>query len=132
MFGLYRSSTDVIIFGICAGIAERLEVRASVVRIAFALLGLASGIGILLYLLLALIVPVEGNPSRNPVEVFQANIEEMVATFSIRRKSLGIVLVVAGALLFLVQLGFFDWLTWTRAVPILLICIGIALFLKSD
>jgi phage shock protein C len=132
MLGLYRSSSDTVVFGVCGGLADVLMVHPTVIRLAFALLGLASGIGIALYLVCALVLPLDVRQTGNVLETFQNNLEELVATFPARRRTLGIVLVVAGALFFLAQTGFFDWLTWGTAVPLLLILTGIALFWKQD
>jgi phage shock protein C len=132
MMGLYRSGTDTIVFGVCGGLAEVLHVRPTVLRLAFSLLALASGIGIILYVILALILPLEGRGSNNLVETFQNNLEEVVATFPARRRTLGIVLIVGGALFFLAQSGFFAWLKWNTVVPLLLIVVGVALFWKND
>lgn len=132
MMGLYRSGTDTIVFGVCGGLAETLRVRPAVIRLAFALLALASGLGIALYLILALLLPLEGRSSGNLVETFQNNLEELVATFPARRRTLGIVLVVAGAIFFLAKSGFFAWLRWETALPLLLIVVGVALFWKND
>lgn len=59
---LYRSSTDVMIAGVCSGLARYLGIDPTLVRLFFVLLGLAGGgIGFLIYLLLWIIVPVEGS-----------------------------------------------------------------------
>src|SRR5215510_7106509 len=47
-----QSSDDRVIAGVCAGIAQTLGVDATLVRLVFALLALAGGAGILLYLAL--------------------------------------------------------------------------------
>jgi signal transduction histidine kinase len=44
-----RSERDRVIAGVCGGLAERVEVDATLVRLVFALLALAGGAGILLY-----------------------------------------------------------------------------------
>ena len=46
------SSDERVIAGVCAGIAQTLGVDATLVRLVFALLALAGGAGILLYLAL--------------------------------------------------------------------------------
>ena len=46
------SSDERVIAGVCAGIAQTLAVDATLVRLVFALLALAGGAGILLYLAL--------------------------------------------------------------------------------
>ena len=47
-----RSSDDRLIAGVCGGIAARLAVDATLVRLVFAILALAGGAGILVYLAL--------------------------------------------------------------------------------
>src|SRR4029077_20784156 len=45
-----RSEDDRVLAGVCGGVASALAVDATLVRLAFALLALAGGAGILLYL----------------------------------------------------------------------------------
>src|SRR5919201_5498559 len=47
-----RSREDRVLAGVCGGLAARLGVDATLVRLVFALLALAAGAGILLYLAL--------------------------------------------------------------------------------
>ncbi len=54
---LYRSRNDQMIAGVCAGIAEYLDLDPTVVRILFVLLALGPVPGILVYIILAVIMP---------------------------------------------------------------------------
>jgi phage shock protein C len=54
---LYRSKTDRIIFGICGGLGEYFEIDPLIVRILFILLTFTGGTGIIIYLILAVIIP---------------------------------------------------------------------------
>ncbi len=57
---LYRSRTDRVIAGVCGGLGQYFGIDPTWVRIVVALLALMSfGTVLLLYLLLALIVPLE-------------------------------------------------------------------------
>lgn len=56
---LYRSRTDRRLFGVCGGIAEFLRIDATLVRIGVVILTVCTGIPILIYFLLALIMPKE-------------------------------------------------------------------------
>jgi phage shock protein C len=56
---LYRSRTDRKLLGVCAGIAEYFGVDPTLVRLAFVLMALAGGPGIIFYIILALIIPEE-------------------------------------------------------------------------
>ena len=53
---LYRSTTNKTIAGVCAGLAEYLNIDPTIVRVIWALVGL-SGSGIIAYLVCALIIP---------------------------------------------------------------------------
>jgi phage shock protein PspC (stress-responsive transcriptional regulator) len=54
-----KRSNNVLIAGVCAGLAEYLEVDATVVRIGWALLTLFSAIflGIIAYIICAILMP---------------------------------------------------------------------------
>jgi len=54
---LYLSSTDRKIAGVCGGLGEWLEIDPVFIRLAFVLLALAGGLGVLLYVLLWILVP---------------------------------------------------------------------------
>ena len=53
---LYRSSTNRMLAGVCAGLAEYLNMDPTLIRVIWALVGL-SGAGIVAYLICALIIP---------------------------------------------------------------------------
>ena len=54
---LYRSNSDQMIAGVCAGLAEYLHIDVSIVRIIWALTVLTAGAGVLLYIVCAMVVP---------------------------------------------------------------------------
>src|SRR5215208_1086369 len=54
-----RDRANRVVAGVCAGIAARLAVDPTLVRLLFALLTLAGGAGIVLYLAAALLMPPE-------------------------------------------------------------------------
>ena len=59
---LHKSSTEKMLFGVCAGLAEFLEeknisVDVSVIRIIWALLSFFYGAGVLVYLVFAFVLP---------------------------------------------------------------------------
>lgn len=53
---LYRNTANKVIAGVCAGLAEYLNIDPTIVRVIWALVGL-SGAGVLAYLVCALIIP---------------------------------------------------------------------------
>jgi phage shock protein PspC (stress-responsive transcriptional regulator) len=56
---LYRSRDDRILFGVAGGVAEWLDLDPALVRIIWALLIFAGGIGFFLYIVMAFVIPEE-------------------------------------------------------------------------
>ncbi|MCD4673974.1 MAG: PspC domain-containing protein [Anaerolineaceae bacterium] len=56
---IYRSRSDQMVAGVCGRLAEWLDLDPSIVRLIFVLLALAVGHGILIYLILLLVMPLE-------------------------------------------------------------------------
>ena len=54
---LYRSQKERMIGGVCGGIAEYFDVDPTFVRLAFVILAIAGGPGILIYIVMLLLVP---------------------------------------------------------------------------
>jgi phage shock protein C len=59
---LYRSRKNQVIGGVAAGVAEYFDIDPTIIRIAWALLGMAWGSGILIYLICWLVIPL--NPTQ--------------------------------------------------------------------
>jgi phage shock protein C len=64
---LYRSRRERMIAGVCGGLAQYFNVDPVIVRVAFVALGLATGVGLLAYIVLALVVPERPNDELEPV-----------------------------------------------------------------
>jgi phage shock protein C len=56
---LYRSRTEKMIAGVCGGIAEYLDVDPTIVRVLWVLFAFMAGTGILLYLILWVVMPLD-------------------------------------------------------------------------
>jgi len=56
---LYRSRTDRMLAGVAGGIAKYFNVDPTLVRLLFVLFALAGGPGLLVYIILWIIMPVE-------------------------------------------------------------------------
>lgn len=64
---LYRSRTDVMLGGVCGGLAKYLDVDPTVIRLAFVLLFFIGGGGFWIYLILWIIAPLEPRESSTEV-----------------------------------------------------------------
>ncbi len=56
---LLRSQEDRMFFGVCGGLAEYLNIDPVLVRLFFVLLGLTTGWGFIVYILLAILMKEE-------------------------------------------------------------------------
>jgi len=54
---LYRSRDDRMLFGVAGGMAEWMDLDPAIVRLVWALLILAAGVGLLLYVIAAIVIP---------------------------------------------------------------------------
>jgi len=146
---LVRSRSNRMISGVCGGLAQYFGVDATWVRIAFVLLGLASGFGVVLYLVLAVLIPAEGRDAEPPAQVVQEGARELAekaqrvgsqvaagmhkVTGGVRHHGafvLGTVLMVLGVWFLLQNLGI-DWPWFLHAHvwwPVVLIGVGGLLF----
>jgi len=125
---LYRSRTDRWIGGVCGGLGAYFNVDSNAVRVAFVLLALWQGFGVLLYLLMVLIVPDEPvrevavEPGLPPPQPEDEDAQRRV-------RMLGMGLVVGGTYLVLRQTPAFHALFQDQGVGVLLILGGILLLL---
>ena len=66
---LYRSRTDKMIAGVCGGLGKYLGVDPTLIRLAFVLLLLFGiGSGLLVYLAMLLLIPLETEGATIPVQ----------------------------------------------------------------
>ena len=56
---LYRSRTNKQLAGVCAGVADYINMDPTVVRVLWAVVSLFAGAGIVAYIVCALIIPEE-------------------------------------------------------------------------
>jgi phage shock protein C len=143
---LYRSHRDKILFGVCGGLAEYFEIDSTIVRIAFILLTLASGVGIIAYIVFLLVVPKEiseepVNRSDNLKEFAKETgdhakriaAEAKEIRWGNRRKMFGGALVLIGFFLIVQKLfHLFDW-WWVGKIfwPVLIVLLGLLLLIRG-
>ncbi|MBC8044212.1 MAG: PspC domain-containing protein [Rhizobacter sp.] len=64
---LYRSTSQKMLLGVCAGLGEYFNIDATIIRVAFALGALITALvpGMILYFILGFIIPVQGEVSNS-------------------------------------------------------------------
>ena len=71
---LYRSSRQKLIAGVCGGLAEYFNMDVSIIRLIWAISVLFGGISLFLYIIAALIMPVEENAGGTTVSDENGNV----------------------------------------------------------
>lgn len=138
---LRKSERERVLFGVSGGLGEYFELDPVFVRVGFIALGFAGGIGFVLYLALAIVMPRASAPDRTPVETVQDNVEHIAdeaadagrrlgaaigpVTTEQRRSGLGVLLIAVGAIILLANIGLFFWWRWDIFWAALLIGAGI-------
>ena len=148
---LLRSRSDAMIGGVCGGLAKYLRIDTSFVRLFFVLLAMAGGgIGVFIYLLLWIILPVEGRDSDSTLEetvrIGSQEIAERARAVGedfrvmVSQPNPQAGLVIGGALIILgviylirnLDVPWLKWLDFDIIWPVLLIMAGIALLRRKS
>jgi phage shock protein C len=124
---MVRSETDRMIAGVCGGLAAYLGVDPVLVRLAFVILFLASGIGLAIYAILWIVVP---TPSRVQPEIrLMDEMNDDPSALKTRYSpaaTVGVLLILFGAFFLLSQIGGVPGYIW----PIILIGAGVFYLLR--
>ena len=135
---LRRSHRDRVVFGVCSGLAEYFNIDPILVRLAFVIITLAGGAGVLAYIVLAIIMPdgdpvptggeqapflTEGTPPASATGATAGRNASMVGA---------LVLIGIGMLFLLDNLQWFGWFRPDIFWPLILIGIGVALLARRD
>jgi phage shock protein C len=145
-----------VLFGVAGGLAEYLNVDSTVVRVGFVLFTFVTGLGLLLYLILAILVPSPTATSPQPGAVIKENVanigqeaaeagkriedalrgaagEKSAAPSTAQARdtniqyTIALVLIAVGVFILLVNVGMMWWFSWSRFWPLVIIAIGLVL-----
>jgi phage shock protein C len=122
---LYRSRQERMLGGVAGGLAQYFNVDPALVRLAFVILTLSGGAGILAYIIMAIVVPERPTVESEPV--ITGTIDNNRG-----REVLALVLVGFGLLLLANNLGLFGFFRWQQFWPLVLIAIGIVLLFNRS
>lgn len=144
---LYRSQTDKMLGGVCAGLGKYLRVDITIVRLFFVVLTMVGGFGPVLYFILWIVVPLEGHEFKGQTPQFDGEDlkdragmvrDDFVNAISSPNKNttrfIGIALVLMGGFLVLKQLNV-SWLSWLNSGVIwagLILLAGVALLVRGS
>lgn len=154
---LYRSQRERIIGGVAGGVGEYFDIDPVWVRLAFILLVFASGVGLIAYIVLWIIVPRQASQAA-PREAIRENIQDLKQDLkqaeaglkeafgrkeeapqpdvearpvsrdrNIAAVLVGLVLIGLGVIFFLGNFIPFWWFSWGKFWPVLLILAGVVI-----
>ena len=141
-----------MLFGVCGGLGKYLGIDPTIIRVIFVLLAFCA-FGILAYIVMAFIVPVEESKKTTPHGVVEENVEDIKETATKlgneirdtfadksqeseeavkiqgrRRNALGIIIIVIGVICLLGALNIFHWINWWGTIgAVVLIALGVLL-----
>ena len=128
---LYRSRKEKMFAGIAGGIAEYYDLDPVLVRIAFVLITLLHGAGLIAYIICIFVIPKEPEtyemgPAQDVTEVTPPEKEPKKGK---SRSTFGVVLIVVGTVILLAN--FIPFFGCANVFPLFLLIAGIALVLSS-
>ena len=105
---LTRSRNEALLGGVCGGLASYLGINPAYIRLFFVLLAFGNGVGITIYLLLWLIIPLDGQVRQVPLakKVQNGNGEMAVQPHSAEEDLWQILFSSQGRLIVLVGIAF--------------------------
>lgn len=136
---LTRSRSDRVIAGVCGGLGAYLKLDVTLLRIFFVVLFLMSGIGVLLYLLLWIVIPNQDETASARFDSDEVGRRAATMSNELRdavsgpspraRLWIGAAFILLGALLFIQNLNlvWLRWLNFDFLWPLLLVAAGAVL-----
>lgn len=138
---LYRDEHQKVIGGVCAGLADYLNIDVSIVRVLFLLSLALKGGGFLLYIILWIVLPKKNHIFNDPKVDYKVPPDPMgyynpTEPFPVKKKSnfsviAGAALIVMGSFFLLDELNFIPDIDFGKLWPVILIAIG-ASFIFSN
>ncbi len=144
---LVRSKKDRMVAGVSAGLAEYFEIDPIIVRLLFVLVTFTVGSGILIYIVLWIVMPEEGDEEMSGSDVVKKNTKEFEKTVDRMANDknnqntvklfFGLALTLFGVYLVFANLGLIQWLNlgwlFSNFWPLILIFIGLSILVgKKD
>lgn len=137
---LTKSSTNKILAGVCGGIGEYFDIDPTIVRLAFVFLAFFNGMGIVIYVILAVIMPSEDSSKMTQMAsgrdfrtTGERSPEASREIKSERTRLLGAVLLIIGIFLLLDRLHIFEMFWWMNKFfwPLTFLAAGAWLLLRN-
>lgn len=142
---LYRSEKYKILGGVAGGLGEYFGIDPTLIRIMFVLITIFGGVGVLLYIVLWVIVPSESDLNdgelkdhiKSNVKEIESRAEKFAAEISNRkpdgsdnRNLWGLIIILVGSVFLLENFKIFDFISFSKLWPVLLIALGMVILMR--
>ena len=150
---LYKSRNDRFLFGVAGGLAEYFDIDPVLVRVGWVLLAIGTGgIGLLVYIVLAIVTPdgrrmgsKSSDTSVAPDDVSDTSVapedvsgstdetsqHERTSRRETARNVLAGGLIIVGAVILLHNLGVFGSIRWDIVWPVAIVALGLTILIPS-
>ncbi len=142
---LYRSEKDRMIAGVCGGLGEYFGIDPVLIRLAFVVVTLVGGAGVLAYIVLWIVMPTESSVMKTGEDVIKENAEELkvkaetfakeaekIADSGNAEKIIGLVMVIMGFIFLFGMFGGWVWNFIWKLWPLAIIIPGLLILFKSN
>jgi len=142
---LYRSEKDRMIAGVCGGLGEYFKIDPVLIRLAFVLVTLAGGAGIIAYIILWIVIPSESSVMKPGEDVIKENAQELkvkaetfakeaekIADSGSAERIVGLVMVIMGFIFLFGMFGGWVWNFIWKLWPFAIIIPGLLILFKSN
>ncbi len=129
---LYRSREDRMLAGVCGGLGEYFDIDPTWIRIGWVLLFFVEGIGLLAYIICAIVIP--ENPhqmkgGKKEIDIGRKIEDSVEKVKNKNERAIGLILILLG-LIFLTE-NFVEWFRFDKLWPLIVIVIGLILLGKN-
>ncbi len=122
---LYRSRKEKIIAGVCGGLAEYFDIDPVIVRLLMVLLFIY-GVGVIIYILAWIMIPMEPPEKVEVEEVVVDTVEDKK-----KRERVGAIILIITGIVLLFGAFYSMSFIWKIIVPLTIIAAGIYILLKE-
>ena len=139
---LYRDEHHKVISGVCAGLAEYLNIDVSIIRVIFLGSLVMKGVGFIPYIILWIVLPKKNHIFNDPTVDYKVPPDPMgyynpTEPFPVKKKSnfsviAGASLIVMGSFFLLDELNFIPDIDFGKLWPVILIVMGISFIFSQS
>jgi phage shock protein C len=135
---LFRKPLNAMLGGVCAGLGEYLGIDPLFIRLFLVLWAVTGGSVVLVYLILWVVIPAEGDDSPMNLDLRIKQVGREISEVARHPNSqlitfAGVGLIGMGVLFLLQQSGYFwsQWFNWDLIWPVVLVLVGATILIRS-